>query len=194
MGEMVMKRTTNRNWLMVSLIGVQAIACMQLEYIERHLEIAVQEESSSSSEIELSSSSSLGNPKLQIGKQELAHRGISYYEAILICNKMSLEEGLDTLYKYGKPVFTEDSLFWLPNLEVLENLSGYRLPTKEEWLNAKENGEIEKLDENVGEWLYSETYSQYSAFELAPHFLKTVGLYREREGYPIYGIRVVKIL
>jgi hypothetical protein len=185
MGAMVMKRMANKNWLMVSLIGIQAIACMQLEYIERPLEVPVQEE-------RYSSSSNSENPKLQIGKHELAYRGISYYEAILICNKMSFEEGLDTLYKYSKPIFTEDSLFWLPNLEVLENLSGYRLPTKEEWLSAKENGEIEKLDENIGEWLYSEAYSQYSVFELAPHFLKTVGLYREREGYPIYGIRVVK--
>jgi hypothetical protein len=194
MGEMGMKRMVSGKRLAVSLIGIQAIACMQLEYIEKTFEAAMQEESSSSSEIELSSSSNSESTKLQIGRQELVHRDISYYEAILICNKMSLEESLDTLYKYSEPIFTEDSLFWLPNLEILENRSGYRLPTKEEWLNAKENGEIEKLDENIGEWLYGKAYSQYSIFELAPHFLKTVGLYREREGYPIYGIRVVKVL
>jgi hypothetical protein len=181
MGEMDMKK--------IIVFAMLLVACMQLEYVEIFNEA---KEISSSSEEEQLSSSSSESIKLQIGRQELAHRGISYYEAILICNEMSLEEGLDTLYQHDKPIFTEDSLFWLPNLTLLEDRSGYRLPTKEEWVNAMENGEIEKLDENVGEWLYGEAYSQYSVFELAPHFLKTVGLYREREGYPVYGMRVAK--
>ncbi|MDR3000297.1 MAG: hypothetical protein LBU89_03440 [Fibromonadaceae bacterium] len=175
-------------------IGVLT-SCMQLEYIEAPDEFAWEE--SSSSEVELSSSSdfssssSLEDVKLQMWQYELEHRGISYYEAILICNKMSLEEGLDTLYSYDKPVFV-DELFWLPNLQVLENRSGYRLPTKAEWLSAWEKKEIKKNYENVGEWLYETSGSQYSSFELAPHFLRTVGLYKEREGYPVYGMRVVK--
>jgi len=198
--------------LLVGCIGV--FSCMQLEYVEisdgatEEISSSSQEEllsssssqeeeplssSSSQEEEELSSSSSETIIEPQIGKQELTHKGISYYEAILICNAMSLEEGLDTLYQYDKPIFTEDSLFWLPNIKVLENSPGYRLPTKEEWVSAMENGEIEKLDEDVGEWLYGEVNSEYSIFELAPHFLKTVGLYKEREGYPIYGMRVVRV-
>jgi hypothetical protein len=162
------------------------ISCMQLEYIEItdvDEKIVIQESSSTSSST---------NSNLQMDKHELSHKGISYYEAILICNEMSLAEGLDTLYQYEKPILAEDSLFWLPNIKVLGESSGYRLPTKEEWLSAKENSEIEKLYENVGEWLYSETNSQYSIYELAPHFLKTVGLYRARDGYPVYGMRVVR--
>jgi len=192
MGEMDMKKI-----LLMGLIGGLAIQCMQLEYVEISDRVSsAHEEASSSSEAEeLLSSSSSESLKLQMGVQELDHKGISYYEAILICNKMSLEEGLDTLYQYDKPIFTDDdSLFWLPNIAVLEDRPGYRLPTKEEWVSAMENGEIEKLDENVGEWLYGEVNSQYSVFELAPHFLKTVGLYREREGYPVYGMRVVKMV
>jgi hypothetical protein len=180
MGEMVMKKNI--------VFAMLLVACMQLEYVEITNGAGG---ISSGSGGEQSSSSGFIN--LQIGRQELEHRGISYYEAILICNKMSLEEGLDTLYQYDKPVFTEDSLFWLPNLKVLENRSGYRLPTREEWILAEENGEIEKLDKNLGEWLYGEAYSQYSVFELAPDFLKAVGLYREREGYPVYGMRVAKV-
>jgi len=172
--------------LIILQILVQT-GCMQLEYVEM---FKAEDGYSSGSEADGSSSSNLGGSILQIGKHELAHRGISYYEAILICNKMSLEEGLDTLYQYDKPVFTEDSLFWLPNIMVLEERSGYRLPTKEEWLA----GEVEKLDENVGEWLYGEANFQYAVFELAPHFLKTVGLYRERSGYPVYGMRVVRVV
>ncbi|MCL2259761.1 MAG: hypothetical protein FWC15_00230 [Fibromonadales bacterium] len=155
-------------------------SCMQLEYAEM---LKVMEDPSSSSVTVAE------GPTLQMGEHELAHRGISYYEAILISNKMSLEEGLDTLYQYDAPVFTEDSLFWLPNIRVLEERSGYRLPTKDEWLAA----EVEKQDANVGEWLYGEAHSQYAVFELAPNFVKAVGLYRERSGYPVYGMRVVKV-
>ncbi|GBU25801.1 hypothetical protein R83H12_02459 [Fibrobacteria bacterium R8-3-H12] len=172
-------------WLVAS--GLVLTACMQLEYIE----IPLEEKISSSSEIDVSSSSD--GSILQIGKNELSQTGISYYDAILLCNKMSLEEGLDTLYQYDKPVFTEDSLFWLPNIKVLENRPGYRLPTKEEWLAANEKGEIEKLNEDVGEWLYGTSNSMYAAFELAPHFVKAVGLYREKDGNPVYGMRVVKL-
>jgi len=169
--------------------GLVLIACMQLEYIEIPMEDDVS--SSSEMEIEVSSSSEAVVPILQISRYELSYTGISYYDAILLCNKMSIKEGLDTLYQYDNPVFTEDSLFWLPNIKVLENRSGYRLPTKEEWLQAKENGEIEKLNEDVGEWLYGESNSMYGAFELAPHFIKAVGLYREKAGNPAYGMRVV---
>jgi hypothetical protein len=179
MGEMGMKKI-----LLMGLTGGLwfQISCMQLEYIENNTaeneEIVIQDTST--------------NSKLQIGKHELANKGISYYEAILICNEMSLAEGLDTIYQYEKPIFTDDSLFWLPNIKVLEESSGYRLPTKGEWLRAKENGEMEKLYEDVGEWLYSETNFQYSIYELAPHFLKAVGLYKRKDGYPVYGMRVVK--
>jgi hypothetical protein len=169
-------------------------ACMQLEYVDVFVEAVAEGESSSSSEVVVKlSSSSSESSNLHIGRYELEHKGLSYYDAILLCNKMSREEGLDTLYQHDRPVFVEDSLFWLPNIKLLENRSGYRLPTKAEWLLAKERGEIEKLDENVGEWLYEEANSQYSVFELAPHFLKTVGLYRGREGYPAYGVRVARV-
>jgi len=166
--------------LLILKIGVQT-GCMQLEYAEM---LKVMEEPSSSSVTVAE------GPTLQMGERELVHRGISYYEAILICNKMSLEEGLDTLYQYDAQVFTEDSLFWLPNIRVLEGRSGYRLPTKEEWIAA----DVEKQDANVGEWLYGEAHSQYAVFELAPNFVKAVGLYRERSGYPVYGMRVVRVV
>jgi len=182
-----MKKMANANWLvLIGCIGIHT-ACMQLEYID---EVGNAQEIFSSSSQEQSSSGSGG---LQIGRYELEYSGVSYYDAILICNKMSRENGLDTLYQYDKPVFAGDSLFWLPNIRLLENRSGYRLPTKEEWIRAFENGEIEKEHENMGEWLYSEVNSQYGVFELAPHFIKTVGLYRERAGYPVYGMRVVKL-
>ncbi|MCL2282473.1 MAG: hypothetical protein FWC26_04065 [Fibromonadales bacterium] len=152
-----------------------------------------QEKSSSSSVPKEESSSSLGGFKAKISEKKLDSTRISYYEAILICNKTSLAEGLDSLYQHDAPVFIDDSLFWLPNIKVLENRSGYRLPTKEEFILAEENKELKDVDISIGEWLYGASSSQYSVFELAPEFLKAVGLYREREGYPAYGMRVVKV-
>lgn len=172
--------------------GVILLSCMQLEYADASSSDSVGEILSSSSFLEPLSSSSVSF-EAKVSEHELEHRGLSFYDAILLCNKMSIEEGLDTLYEYDKPVFTDGSLFWLPNIRVLENRAGYRLPTKEEWEKAMESGEIEKLYEDVGEWLYSDVNSEYSVFELAPSFQKTVGLHREREGYPVFGIRVVRM-
>jgi hypothetical protein len=187
MGEVDMKKI-----FLIALIGVLA-SCMQLEEIEIPASENTVEISSSSSTPQEASSSSL-EIKPQVEKNRLDTIGISYYDAIRICNKMSIEEGLDSLYQYDKSVFVDDSLFWLQNIKVLENLSGYRLPTREEWSIAQENGELEDIDEDISEWLYSEsTNSQYSAFGLAPKFLTAVGLYRSRADYPDYGMRVVKV-
>jgi hypothetical protein len=186
MGEMAMKKNTGIRILEILLILeilIQTISCMQLEYIEAEASADGSGESSSSSK----------SLELQMSKHRLEYTGISYYEAILLCNEMSLKEGLDTLYQYDKPVHADDSLFWLPNLKVLENTPGYRLPTREEWSAARESGAMEDVDENIGEWLYKEANSEYSAFELAPNFLKAVGLYRGREGYPVYGLRLAKM-
>jgi hypothetical protein len=195
MGDVDMRKMWSVEWLAAS--GLVLTACMQLEYVELPLQEELYSSSemevSSSSEAEVSSSSEMEIPILQIGEYELSYTGISYYDAILLCNKMSLEDGLDTLYQYDKPVFTEDSLFWLPNIRILEERSGYRLPTMEEWMQAKKNGEIKKLNEDVGEWLYGESNSMYGSFELAPHFIKAVGLYREKAGNPAYGMRVVMV-
>jgi hypothetical protein len=149
---------------------------MQLEYVELPV-----------GEI-IGNSSSSGNLKLQVSKYRLDTLNISYYEAILICNKMSLADSLDTLYQYNGLAFVED-FFWLPNIKILENRSGYRLPTKEEWFFAKGNGEMEDIDDNIGEWIYEEKNAPYSIFELAPTFSRAVGLYRN----PAYGMRVLRV-
>ena len=174
MGEMAMKKFLSIG--LIAGIGIQ-ISCMQLEQI---------------AEETVGNSSGSGNFSLQIGKYRM-DTTVSYYEAILLCNELSRADGLDTLYQYDEPAFVENSFFWLPNLKVLENRPGYRLPTKEEWLSAKEKGDMEGVDENKGEWLYKESNKPYSAFELAPTFFKAVGLYKEVEGNPAYGARVLKV-
>lgn len=159
--------------LLIGLVGLLA-SCMQLDEID----VSANGNSSGSS----------GNSKLQMEKHR-QDTGVSYYEAILICNAFSLLDALDSLYQYDEPISVEES-FWLPNIKILENRSGYRLPTKEEWLRSMENGEMEDVDENIGEWLYSELNTQYSVYELAPKFSKAVGFRKN----PNYGVRLLKVL
>jgi len=176
------------------LIGILA-ACMQLKYADDD-EQQMGTKSSSSSRASGSSSSIYS--KLQMGKLDTNFKkGISYYKAIMRCNEMSLEENLDSLYQYDMPeyIMGDTSIFWLPNIKILEGRSGYRLPTRAEWSKAYENGEIKDVDKNIGEWLYREAAnSKNSEFELAPDFYRAVGLYKASiDGSLVYGMRAVKI-
>jgi hypothetical protein len=189
MGEMGMRKLGNREWLVAGnwrmlIIGVMVVGCMQLDTIEYFA-------SSSSSLIPSSSSKII----IEISPMRLDTTGISYYDAVLICNKMSLDEGLDTLYQYDELLLIDDypDIFWLSNIRILEDRSGYRLPTREEWEQAKEKGEIDDADENVGEWIYRKASSQYAYFYLAPSFVAHIGIYREKSDGPIYGMRVLKV-
>jgi len=180
------------------LIGVLA-ACMQLKYEDDDEQMGTKSSSSSRA----SGSSSSIYSKLQMGKLDTtSKKGISYYEAIIRCNKMSREENLDSLYQYDKPEYIiGDSIFWLPNITILEGRSGYRLPTKEEWNKAYENDEIKDVDKNIGEWLNKEVGSQYSAysifeiatFEIDTVFYKVIGLYKSKDSSLVYGMRAVKV-
>ncbi|GHV12618.1 hypothetical protein AGMMS49938_05540 [Fibrobacterales bacterium] len=168
--------------------------------------------SSSSQEVEMSSSSSNSNESAvnKISKFELTYaeagiippppltenspvEKVSFYEAILLCNKVSKSSGFDTVYVYDKKNLVSDSLIYLENLRILEGAKGYRLPTKEEYLFANENGFIEKINPELAEWLYSAPTTEYSLFELSPNFIKTVGLYRFRTDYPPYGLRLLRV-
>jgi len=168
------------------LIAWVLVACMQLDTIEDSV-------SSSSNRKYRSSSSSISKIIMQVSPTKLDTTGISYYEAILICNKMSIKEGLDTLYKYDSLSIVEGSLFWLQNLKVLENRSGYRLPTMEEWEQAEESGKIIDANGTVGEWIYREANSPYALFYIAPSFVKATGLYKKNPDNPAYGMRVLKV-
>ena len=74
--------------------------------------------------------------------------GLSWYEAIVFCNKLSIKEGLTPVYKVcgssdpaewgpipemgaGDIVITSDT--WKDCVEMLSGANGYRLPTEAEW-------------------------------------------------------------
>ena len=75
--------------------------------------------------------------------------GITFYEAVLFCNRLSIASGRDPVYQiWGVPDW-EKYLLWvisgssknqlnttLYNIYVNENANGYRLPTPDEWIWA----------------------------------------------------------
>ena len=72
------------------------------------------------------------------GKGRLPVEGISWYDAIEFCNKLSEKYGLTPAYTIDKTYnsdpnnnSTYDTLKWL--VTVIPNANGYRLPTEAEW-------------------------------------------------------------
>lgn len=65
---------------------------------------------------------------------------ITYYDAILYCNKRSKLEGLDSVYTYDSKkspkIDTDGSCFNLINLMPDHSKNGYRLPNRQEWVHA----------------------------------------------------------
>lgn len=70
-----------------------------------------------------------------------AKTGISWYEAILFCNKRSKRVSMDTCYTYSSIEY--DSVTTITNILDLEctfTTNGYRLPTEDEWEYAYRAG------------------------------------------------------
>lgn len=73
---------------------------------------------------------------------------VSYYAAILYCNRRSLSEGLDTLYMFDAAAYFGPEVGTLRGLTLLEDSTvpkpGYRLPLDTEWEFAYRSGESAK--------------------------------------------------
>lgn len=151
-------------------VFVFAISCMQLSTIE--------DSAGSSIRLEM-------QPKHGAA-------GISFYDAVLICNEMSKEEGLDTLYEYSESKANDSyNSFWLENLKVLENRSGYRLPTQEEWEQAYANNEFDDFEPDAPEWVYRNINGEYGYSFLAPNFKdRVIGMNRDSAN----GMRALKVI
>ncbi len=68
---------------------------------------------------------------------------VTWYEAALFCNKMSKNDGLDTVYSYTAVCEVPGSCpYVLENLQIHYEEAGYRLPTEAEWEYAlKQNAQ-----------------------------------------------------
>ena len=72
---------------------------------------------------------------------------VSWYDALIFCNRLSIMEGLTPAYRINNStnpeawgtVPTSSSLAW-NNVEVVSNYTGYRMPTEAEWEYAAKGG------------------------------------------------------
>lgn len=59
--------------------------------------------------------------------------GISWFDAVLFCNKKSISRGYDTAYVYSSIIETDGVVTGFENFSTHYQTSGFRLPTEAEW-------------------------------------------------------------
>jgi formylglycine-generating enzyme required for sulfatase activity len=73
------------------------------------------------------------NPSYATGNLNRPVENVSWFDAVLYCNKRSIKEGLDSVYKYTSIYGTAGDGCSLSNVNADIGKNGYRLPTEAEW-------------------------------------------------------------
>ena len=64
---------------------------------------------------------------------------VSWCDAVLFCNKLSLFDGLEPVYELPEPFQNDDD--WSKRVSLKEGANGYRLPTEAQWEYCARGGE-----------------------------------------------------
>ena len=102
---------------------------------------------------------------------------VNWYDALIYCNRLSVEEGLTPCYASNgsKDAITNSQYFRteFPNVTCDWSANGYRLPTEAEWEYAARNEKrVKDFQKGNSEWCwdwYSSSYYQASKNAKDPH-------------------------
>ena len=123
---------------------------------------------------------------------------VTWYEAIIFCNKLSIKEGLSPAYKIAgstNPNTWGDAPYWDWNtstligdptawdaVEIVAGSKGYRLPTEAQWEYACRAGSTTQwhfgdTDENIGNYAWYSANSNSKTHEVGKKLPNAFGLY-----------------